>query len=129
MPTTALYAALLTVVFVFLSVRVIAERRRSGTALGDGANPALQRKIRVQGNFSEYVPLGLILLGIAEGLRAPHLLLHVLGLALLTGRLAHAFGVSRENEEYAFRATGMALTLTVLVVLAITCFLQAIIGT
>jgi uncharacterized membrane protein YecN with MAPEG domain len=65
MPITALYAALLTMLFVVLSVRVIAMRRGSGAALGDGGNPELLRRIRVQGNFAEYVPLGLVLLRLA----------------------------------------------------------------
>ena len=71
MPITALYAALLAGIFVILSVRVIAARRGSGAPLGDGGNPELLRRIRVQGNFSEYVPLALILLALAEGLQAP----------------------------------------------------------
>jgi hypothetical protein len=38
-------------------------------------------------------------------------LVHVLGCALLAGRLLHAWGVSREPERFVFRVTGMALTL------------------
>ena len=126
MPITALYAALLTVLFVILSVRVIAMRRGSGAALGDGGDPGLLRKIRVHGNFAEYVPLGLILLGLAEGLRAPGWLLHLLGLALLVGRLLHAYGVSRTNEQFGFRVGGVALTLTMLISAAITCLTRAL---
>lgn len=126
MPITAIYAALLTTIFVFLSVRVIASRRGSGATLGDGGNPELLRRIRVQGNFAEYVPLALILLGLAEGLHAPDLLLHLLGITLLIGRLSHAFGVSRSNEQFAFRLTGMAFTLTMLIGVAITCFVAAL---
>ena len=48
MPIIALYAALLTALFVVLSVRVVAARRGSGAALGDGGNPDLLRRIRVQ---------------------------------------------------------------------------------
>ena len=82
MPITALYAALLTALFVALSVRVVAARRGSGAALGDGGNPDLLRRIRVQGNFAEYVPLALILSGLAEGLHTSVWLLHLLGLRL-----------------------------------------------
>ena len=60
MAVTALYAALLTPLFVILSVRVIALRRANGAALGDGGNPVLLRRIRVQANFAEYAPLALI---------------------------------------------------------------------
>jgi uncharacterized membrane protein YecN with MAPEG domain len=126
MPVTAFYAALLTLLFVFLSVRVIATRRSSGAALGDGGSLKLLRRIRVQGNFAEYVPLALILLGLAEGLHTPDWLLHLLGFALLIGRLLHAFGVSRANEQFAFRVTGVAFTLTMLISAAITCFTEAL---
>ena len=33
-----------------------------------------------------------------------------LGLALLVGRLIHAFGVSQENETFRYRTAGMSLT-------------------
>ena len=56
-----------SLLFVVLSFRVIAGRRASSTALGDGSNPDLFRRIRVHSNFAEYVPLALILLGLAEG--------------------------------------------------------------
>ena len=51
MPVTALYAGLLAPLFLFLSARVIAARRGAQTALGDGGDPALLRRMRVQANF------------------------------------------------------------------------------
>jgi uncharacterized membrane protein YecN with MAPEG domain len=39
---------------------------------------------------------------------------HALCLAMLIGRLAQAWGVSHEKEDYRFRVTGMVLTLGVL---------------
>ena len=65
MVVTAFYAALLAPLFVVLSVRVILFRRGSGSTLGDGGDPVLLRRIRVQANFAEYVPLALILMGLA----------------------------------------------------------------
>jgi hypothetical protein len=126
MPVTAFYAALLAVIFVGLSLRVIFARGESGTLLGDGGNPELQRRIRVHGNFSEYVPFAIILLGLAEGLGAPHVLLHVLGLTLLAGRLAHALGVSRPPEVPAIRVVAMGCTLTMMVLSAMSCLVLAL---
>ena len=93
MHVTALYASLLTPLFVILSVRVIAMRRDTGAPLGDGGNPELLRSMRVHANFAEYVPLALILLGLAESLHTSVWLLHCFGWALLIGRLSHAIGV------------------------------------
>ena len=93
-----LYASLLALLFVLLSVRVIATRRRQKIALGDGDNPALRRAMRVQANFAEYVPLALILITFVELQAAPGVLVHLLGALLLAARLIHAYGVSGEND-------------------------------
>ena len=126
MHTTALYAGLLAPLFVLLSVRVIALRYSGQVALGDGGNALLARRVRVQANFAEYVPLGLILLGLSDSLGAPALLLHALGLALLVGRLSHAWGMSQPREVLPFRATGMALTFSMLLVGAVTCLVLGV---
>ena len=55
---TGSYAAALTLLFVVLSARVIVHRRGKKVSLGDGGDPVLVQKIRAQGNFAEYAPLG-----------------------------------------------------------------------
>lgn len=116
---TPLYAAPLGLVLLLLSVLVIRQRRRSGIALGDGASRPLLRAMRAQGNFVEYVPLTLLLMLLAELQSAAAPALHLAGLLLLAGRLAHAAGVSREPEDFRLRVAGMALTLTALGLAAI----------
>ena len=61
-----LYAALLGFLLVHLSIRVIRLRRRLKVAIGVGGEAAIERAARVQANFSEYVPIALILLLLAE---------------------------------------------------------------
>lgn len=119
MSVTPLYAGLLALLFVLLSVRVIGARRAAKVAIGDGGDKALLRRMRVQANCAEYVPVALLLLALAELQRLPGPLLHGLGLMLLTGRLIHAVGVSQEHEPFALRVGGMAMTLTVIVVAAL----------
>ena len=126
MPVTALYAGLLAPLFVLLSLRVITVRRSARTALGDGNDALLLRRMRVQGNFAEYVPLALILLGLAESLGVPAWLLHGLGVALLAGRLSHAFGVSRVPETFAYRVFGTVSTLAMIAVAALVCLIAAV---
>ena len=106
-----LYAALLALLFVALTLRTIRLRRRYRVALGDGAHPALLRAMRAHANFAEYVPLALVLFYFAEIGGAPQALAHLLGGSLLIGRCLHAWGVSQARETFAFRVTGMALTL------------------
>ncbi len=126
MPITALYAGLLAPIFVFLSIRVIAVRRADRVAVGDGGNRLLLRRMRVQANFAEYVPLALLLMALAEGLATPFWLIHALGLALLVGRIVHAVGMSRETENFQFRVVGMVSTFTVLVAGAAACIVGAL---
>jgi len=111
---TPVYASLLALLFILLTVRVIKIRRELGIPLGDGRDPALQRAIGVQANFIEQVPLTLLLIAMAElnGLAAPWV--HLLCLALCSGRALHAYGVSHIDEDYRFRVNGMALTFTAL---------------
>lgn len=126
MAITSLYAALLALLFVRLSVGVIRARRRSKTSLGDGGDAGLLRTMRVQGNFAEYAPLGLILLGLAESVQTRGWIIHILGLMLFAGRASHAYGVSRPNEPFQFRVAGMALTLTMLICAALVCLVNGL---
>ena len=98
-----IYAALLALIYVLLSIRTLGLRRKLKIPIGDGGNKLMLRAIRVHANFGEYVPLGVILLMACEMLAAPTLLVHALGMTLLTGRLLHAFGLSNEAEVFAFR--------------------------
>ncbi len=116
MHITLLYAALLGLLFVGLSVRTLLLRRRFGIAIGDAGNESMLRAMRVHANFAEYIPLSLLLIYLVENTGANPLLVHALGAAMLAGRVSHAIGVSRAKENYAFRVTGMALTLTPLIV-------------
>lgn len=60
------YAAVLGLIFIFLSARVVVARRQFRVRLGSGGHEILERRIRVQGNFAEYVPLTIILLTFLE---------------------------------------------------------------
>ncbi len=121
MPITALYAGLLALLFFVLAIRVIGVRRGVRIALGDGGDVGLLRRIRVHANFAEYVPLTLLLLGLAETLKTDARVLHGLGMLLIVARLVHAAGVSQTKEWFALRVSGMAGTFTVLISAAVIC--------
>jgi uncharacterized membrane protein YecN with MAPEG domain len=116
MLTTGLYAALLGLLFVALSVRTLRLRRTLRIAVGDAGNPKMLRAMRVHSNFAEYIPLALFLIYLSETQGANWLLVHALCLALLIGRLSHSYGVSQLNENYRYRVVGMALTFTPIIV-------------
>jgi uncharacterized membrane protein YecN with MAPEG domain len=113
--TVLLYAALLALLFVGLSLRTLRMRRKMRIAIGDGGQPAMLRAMRVHANFAEYVPLTLLLIYLAEASGAGAGFVHGMGLAALLGRGAHAYGVGQLNEDYRFRTVGMALTFATLI--------------
>jgi len=113
---TPFYAAILGIMFVYLSLRVALFRRKEQISLGDANDPVLQTRVRVQGNFAEYAPFGLLLLLMVE-LQGGHILLvHAIGLMLLVGRIAHAWGLSQNPQSIPLRKNGMILTFLAIVV-------------
>ena len=116
---TPIYAALLVLLFIKLTLNVVKARRAARVAIGDGGNPTLQRAIAVHNNFAQYVPLGLVLMVLIELQHAPIFLTHALGVALLLGRGLHAYGVSQAQENFSLRKRGMLLTIGMLVTAAL----------
>ncbi len=117
-PITAFYAGLLALWFVFLSFRVVSVRRGARVGIGTGDNKDLALRVRVHGNFAEYVPLALLLMLLLEANTALVWLLHGAGAALFIGRVAHFLGLGRSAGSSWGRVTGTALTWAVILVLA-----------
>ena len=109
---TPLYAALAAVILIVLALRVIVVRRGRGIAIGDGADDDMARRIRAHGNFAEYTPLALVLILLLELGGAPAWQLHLLGAALILGRIVHAGSLTAHSGFG--RLVGMALTFFVL---------------
>jgi uncharacterized membrane protein YecN with MAPEG domain len=125
MLATPLYAGLLALWYLVLSYRIITIRRE-GTSFGDGGNPVLLRRIRAHGNFAEYVPFILILIGILELSHLPNIIVHGLGITLVIARLLHGYALSfRETFKFG-RFWGTALTFLLLLVCGLLCIYQAI---
>jgi hypothetical protein len=103
----AFYVGAHIVLILVLALGVVSARRKHGVALGDGANEAMQRAIRVHGNATEYVPMLLIGLTVLSLLDASRpWMIHVLGLLLLVSRIAHAQGLGGSNGRSAGRMFG-----------------------
>lgn len=117
-PITAFYAGLLALWFILLSVRVVTTRRSARVGLGTGDNRELARRVRVHGNFAEYVPLALLLLLLLEVNTALVWLPHAAGAALFLGRVAHFIGLGRSIGHSWGRVIGTSLTWLALLVLA-----------
>ncbi len=128
---SSIYFGLSALLLVALLLRVVRLRFRHRVEIGDGGVPELQRAIRVQANFIEYVPLALLLILMADLVGHQKWVVHLLGILLLTGRLAHAYGFTSAPGLNPGRGAGVALTTIVLVagaVLAIAAFFGVRVG-
>ncbi len=78
-PASFLYAGLLGLVLIALSVQVVRARRRFRVGLGTGTEEGMQQAVRVQANFTEYVPYAVLLLVLAEISGLPAVAVHGAG--------------------------------------------------
>lgn len=108
---TLLYAGLLSIIYVMLGFYVVKNRRMHRVSLGVGHNvPALERAVRIHGNFGENVPLFLVLLTLIEMNAASPWLIHVFGIMMIIGRIFHALGIRHKQGASYERIIGMVLT-------------------
>jgi len=123
MRTAALYAGLLGLMLIALSMRVSLARRDANVMIGDGGNDVLHRWIRAHGNFVEFVPFSLLLLALSEHLNLGTLFVHLLGLLLLLSRVSHAYALVQTDGVTAARGFGALGTLAVIGITSIYCII------
>jgi uncharacterized protein len=116
---TALYAGILALIIVALGVNVTMNRVKLAVPLGDGGNPQMLRMIRLHGNACEYVPLALALMLIYEINGGWHTALHIVGIALVVGRLLQTWGMWRTEIPGFGRGAGQTLTWLSIAALAV----------
>jgi len=103
---TMITAGLCGLIFLALTWGVVARRVSGKIMIGDGGDAQLLERIRAHANFTEHVPLILILLAVVE-LSAGHgsPFLWGAGGLLVMARIAHAIGMVRPSPN-PFRAFG-----------------------
>ena len=122
----SLYAGLLALFYMALSVIVIIGRYKNRVALGDAGSFDMQRRIRAHANFIEYTPLFLIIMGYAEFSGLSGFWVHNLCGLFLVGRVSHAASILK-LEKYkdgqiqaypVFRTVGMVASFTAITITA-----------
>lgn len=116
---TAIITSILTIVFIKLSFAIIGLRRKNKVGLGTGGHEDLERAIRAQGNFVEYVPFGIILIACLELNGAPWWLVTIPGITLIIGRMIHAKGIHIPPPDFSKRVLGMKFTFITLISLVV----------
>ncbi|MBC7421180.1 MAG: MAPEG family protein [Bdellovibrio sp.] len=118
-PITLIYAAVLSLIFVGLSIRVIKHRFGTQVILGDGGHHKLNIAIRTHANFNEYIPLALILIMGVELLGYNSTLVHTLGIILVLARVSHIAGLATKKGAGAGRPIGVVATLLLMIASAV----------
>ncbi|UWR14148.1 MAPEG family protein [Sulfitobacter sp. M368] len=124
---TPIYAALIVLLFLVLSWRVILYRRAHRLSLGDTGDKNLLKRMRAQANCAEYAPLALLLMVMSELMGSPAVALHLMGLTLVAGRVLHALGFAATPQKIILRQLGMLLTLLMMAVTALGLLAHAVI--
>jgi uncharacterized membrane protein YecN with MAPEG domain len=119
LPITALYAAILGLIVLALAINVTMHRVKLRVSIGDGGNPVMRRMIRLHGNAIEYIPLALVLMALYEINGGWHWLLHVIGIALIAGRLIQTWAMWGNDLPVPGRGVGQVLTWASIAVLAL----------
>jgi uncharacterized membrane protein YecN with MAPEG domain len=124
---TAFYGAILALIYMAMSLWVVGGRVGNDTLIGDGGRDGLTRRIRAHGNFQEYVPFALILIGLLEAHGAGRDLVRILLIVLIVARLMHPVGMfTRKNspQQFLFRGLGIVATFGVIIVASVALLLR-----
>ncbi len=117
--TTALYAGILGLMAIVLGFLPGSIRGRTKISIGDGGDPELLLAMRRHGNFVEWVPLTLILIGLLELGGVAVLAIHVLGASLVVFRISHAVSLQADTIEGVGRLIGAGGSTLVLLVASV----------
>ncbi len=119
MTITFVTSAILAIIYVLLAVYVIKNRYKHKVSINSNNVPQLDYAIRAHANFNEYVPLTLILLYLAEGQYGSIFCLQATAVAVILGRLCHAYAFITMNNRFKTRQMGMMLSFIPIIGLAI----------
>jgi uncharacterized membrane protein YecN with MAPEG domain len=116
---TTLYGSILGLIVIALAINVTVHRVKLRVPLGDAGNAEMRRMIRLHGNAAEYIPLAIALMLIYELNGGGHLGLHIIGVALIAGRVAQTLGMWATDKTNIGRQIGQSLTWLSLIALAV----------
>lgn len=103
---TPMFALPVAIIYMALWMRVTSKRSALAQSIGDGGNTDLLLRVRQHGNCAEWSSFLLILMMLSEGVGAPSLYLYIGGALMLLGRVAHPFGLKKDNAAHVLRYVG-----------------------
>ncbi|GHD49895.1 hypothetical protein SAMN05216429_112136 [Marinobacter persicus] len=119
-PITAVFAAVTGLLLLVLSAHVVKYRLKYRQGLGVNNDPDFEASVRAHANLIEHAPLGLLMLGLAEINGVSATLVYWSGMALVVGRILHAWGmINGRGGPHKARMIGILLTWLSILVVAI----------
>ncbi len=119
---TGLYAAILALIQIALTLNVVRYRLSKKVSLGDGGDKELTGAIRAHGNFTEIVPMALILIYLIEAHSAMYWMVHTMGIMLVVSRAFHIGALLNILKGTLPRVIGTASAMAVLLLGTFTMF-------
>ncbi len=119
MEITLLYASLLTILAIFLAIKVGMNRVDTNIMTGEGESSMLLQSVRAHGNLIEYAPLALILLALLEMQNVSDSMLHLCGSLFFLARILHAYGVTISRESTPYRLVGAVGTWLIMLIMSL----------
>ncbi|MEM9397359.1 MAG: MAPEG family protein [Pseudomonadota bacterium] len=110
---TMAFAAIFGLLHIAFSLRVGGYRFKTGVSLGDGGDDVLLKRIRAHANFTENVPIGLVLILLNELAGLSSTFVVALASVFLLARVAHYFSIVM-SLPFLIRPLGMIGTLGVI---------------
>ena len=117
--TTLMFAAIFGILHVIFTLRVGGYRFKSKINFGDEGDKELRNRIRAHGNFTENVPIALLLLLLNDLNGLGDSTLMILGSVLLVSRLLHYVMIVTRSLPIVLRPISMIGTLGTILVSAI----------
>ena len=111
LPITLATASVCGLMFIWLSARGIGARVKNEALIGDAGHTDLLFAIRTHGNFTEYVPIFLIIIGLLELAGAHPTALIALAALFIVARILHVLGMG-ENANLKPRQFGIVGSFT-----------------
>ena len=117
---TAIYAALVALLFVALAARVSQLRIRFARGIDEKAQQQIDVAVRAHGNLTEHAAITMVLMLLAESLGAGAFFLHIVGSAFFISRLAHTWGyTSAKGKSSVLRGAGAGINWLIIIVLSL----------
>ncbi|WP_166266748.1 MAPEG family protein [Marinobacter caseinilyticus] len=126
-PITAIYASAIGVLMLFLAFRVSTFRLKHKKGMGFDQDRDFEAAVRAHANLVENAPITLILMAIGELNGVTSQAVYTVGLALVAGRLLHAWGMTQgRGGSHKARMVGILLNWLAILSMSVLVFINAL---